>query len=70
MGAFRGSVGTLLQEACELLDKHEAPAIPWSSGNDASNRCPRFKFLQDEHSRMQLGRYVEAIKEFRMTSLV
>jgi hypothetical protein len=58
MNAFRGFVGTLLQQAQKLMKEtllmgYDAPAIPWSNiRDDASNSSPRFNFLRDEHSRM------------------
>jgi superfamily II DNA helicase RecQ len=58
MDAFRGFVGTLLQQAQKLMNEtllmgYETPAIPWSNiRDDASNSSPRFNFLRDEHSRM------------------
>jgi len=80
MDAFRGFVGTLLQQAQKLMNKtllmgYEAPAIPWSNiRDDASNGSPRFNFLRDEHSRMpadgetwlrrQMGGDMEKLKEW------
>lgn len=80
MDAFRGFVGTLLQQAQELLNRtllmgYEAPEIPWSNiRDDASNSSPRFNFLRDEHSRMpadgetwlrrQMGGDMEKLKEW------
>lgn len=80
MDAFRGFVGTLLQQAQKLMNEtllmgYEAPAIPWSNiRDDASNSSPRFNFLRDEHSRMpadgetwlrrQMGGDMEKLKEW------
>lgn len=80
MDAFRGFVGTLLQQAQKLMNEtllmgYEAPAIPWSNiRDDASNSAPRFNFLRDEHSRMpvdgetwlrrQMGGDMDKLKEW------
>lgn len=80
MDAFRGFVGTLLQQAQKLMNEtllmgYETPAIPWSNiRDDASNSSPRFNFLRDEHSRMpadgemwlrrQMGGDMEKLKQW------